>query len=91
MDTIKALGWAMSLRGVDPDAKLLAVYIAGRMGGDGRVILDLEQAAEWCGFVSPARRETRPNRARVALQQLDDLSVDDWGQDIITVTLGDGK
>jgi hypothetical protein len=84
--TITYLGWAFGLR-IDPESKLLACYLAGIFGQDGVTVLDLAQAAAWCGFLTSAQKILQINRVRVALQGIPGIAFEYRGDDRVMVKL----
>lgn len=83
MDTMKALDWAFNLRGISPDSKLAAVYVATLTGMSGSVVINTSDAAVWCGFISAVLQEPRPWRFVGALQELTDLHVKEMADSVV--------
>lgn len=46
---MRALAWAFELKGVYPEVKLLAIYVASASGFERHVTIDIDDAAEFCG------------------------------------------
>lgn len=86
MTTMKALDWAFNLK-IDPESKLMAIYLATLIGMSGTAKINLSDAAVWCGFVSSARKEVRPRRARGALQGVPDITYVEVETDCVIVNL----
>lgn len=76
LGTMQALSWAFGLRGVDPDSKLAAIYIAGHVDQDGVAVLEADKATEWLGFVTSAQKLHQFERLRVALQGVPSIAFD---------------
>lgn len=74
--TIQALDWAFKLEDVSPQARLVAIYMACRVGQDRIVAIDLANTARWCGFVSPAHKVPRTKDVKCALQEIPGITYD---------------
>lgn len=70
MTTFKAISWAFSLQDIEPESKLLAIYLASIVDQDGVAIVSLASAAKWCGFLSPSRQMPRVMRVQASLQEI---------------------
>lgn len=92
MNTMKALKWAFDTPNLLPEERLMAIYIATIVNQDGIAEVDETKAAEWCGFVSSARRVARLGDVRGAVQSLPGIIYEyHEGGKIYISMVGDGK
>lgn len=91
MDTMKALSWAFGTKNLLPEERLMAIYIATIVDQDGIALFEAAEAAEWCGFVSPARRIPRCGDVRGAVQSLPEIIYEFWDDGKIQIAMVGSK
>lgn len=67
MRTLKAMEWAMQSQ-LMPESKLMAIYVASMVGMSRFVKIGIYDAADFCGFRTPAKNKLQPYRVLTALQ-----------------------
>ena len=90
MTTMEALKWAFEIKNASPEERLVAIYIATIVNQDGVAVVDLAEAAKWCGFISSARHIPRLQDVRGAIQSLPNIKYD-YFDACALIVMEDGK